>query len=163
MSNMYQSFPAPILGAGVPSSNSAPYSVSEWDSMVGYPTMPEQYEPNPMSQQAYNRVFAESNPDRVVHPRIKPTTTTTTTRAPTSSNPPLIAALATWCGFSTKAMEAHTKQGIKNQVQELLCDKQDQNHPACKMTRGYPAYYKKEGNTYKKVHNGYTANPKSLL
>lgn len=83
-------------------------------------------------------------------PTTSTTPTTPTTQAQPQAQPKTMAALATWCGFSKKAMKEHKDRNLQGKVQELLCDKGDKDHPLCKKTKGFPTYYKPDGTVLKR-------------
>jgi hypothetical protein len=139
----------PVLNQVQPDPRS-PYTDTEWEAMLGY-----KYEDDcdhTLVRKDYAQAMGElGNRDLQFAPYHAPPTQIM--QAPAQKpqqKKKTVAALASWCGFSKKAMSAHKQFGVQDKVQELYCDKQDKNHPLCKQTKGYPTYYTSEGSVLKR-------------
>lgn len=140
----------PVLNQVQPDPRS-PYTDTEWESMLGY-NYEDNWDPTPVRRDFANAMGELGNRDLQFAPYQAPQThvAQAPAHAPKPKQKKVVAALATWCGFSKKAMASHKQFGVQDQVQELYCDKQDKNHPLCKQTKGYPTYYTSEGSVLKR-------------
>lgn len=147
-------FDRPVL-ASVAQDTRSPYTEEEWGRMLGYnfndmantqPVRNDFY--TAMGQLTDRSMDLTSSYVPVQAQRQVPQAHVQVQTQPKEEKP-VVVALATWCGYSKKAMAAHTQFGVKDKVQELYCDKQDKTHPMCKKTRGYPTYYKADGSVLK--------------
>ena len=170
MSNLYDSFPAPQLKQ-MPELLKMPYSQHEWERMhmESHTRVDDsQFVSDPTTKKMYGLAYREADPNNAkdwlqvqrpapiqsVHDRQQHTATP---KAPKAQK--VQCALASWCGFSKKAAQAHKAQGLGQSIEELWCDKEHKDHPLCKRTRGFPTYYK-DG---KVIQTGYTPHPKKLI
>lgn len=75
-----------------------------------------------------------------------------------SSSSNVVMAGADWCGFTKKSKIELQKR--PNSITQLQCQDdrgkpgKDVQHPACKMTKGFPTFYQKTGSSYKMIQNG---------
>lgn len=175
MSHLQEMYPPPVLAA-MPETVKMVYNASEWDRM--HQDSPvhmddSQMVMDPVLNQLYAKQFQDANPNNAhdwmrlnqaqFMSKVTPTMPKTMAQcglAKQASAKKVVAAMASWCGFSKKAAQVHAQKNLGNQIQELWCDKQDKAHPLCKKTRGFPTYYDQGGNM---VQRGYTANPEKLV
>ena len=152
----------PVL-AHVTEDPMSPYSDAQWEKMLGY-NLDNTHDAQPLRKDFYDAVNQLANRDMKLS--AKYATPSASTAAPPAhqvhaqiqqekvggvgGGKSTVAAMVTWCGYSKKAMASHKQYGVQDKVQELLCDKQDSNHPLCKQTKGFPTYYKADGTVLKR-------------
>jgi hypothetical protein len=167
----YSDFSKPVL-AKMPNTVNMIYSNADWERMHGASyeqVRGGQTGPDPVIQEMYTRALAQKTGKSSVYnmqaPRSGgmakgPVARPVPVQPQPQGSKKVVAALASWCGYSTKAASAHKAKNVSGQIQELWCDKQDKDHPLCKKTRGFPTYYSQDG---KVLHSGYTPTPEKLV